>query len=93
MIFFILVITLRDRKTLFCVFLTFRDLNEVKLTKDFGGANISSREGSGALGCHQLGQEGQTDPGGAPNQGGRATRSISLLDRLILLILSPTDFV
>jgi hypothetical protein len=31
MIPFILVITLHDRKPLFCVFLAFRDLNEVKL--------------------------------------------------------------
>jgi hypothetical protein len=33
-----------------CIFLTFRDLNEVKLSYDFGDVNISSREASGALG-------------------------------------------
>jgi hypothetical protein len=32
----ILVITLQDRKTLFCVFLSFRNLPELKLTQDFG---------------------------------------------------------
>jgi hypothetical protein len=44
----ILVITLQDRKTLFCVFLRFRNLSELKLTWDFSGINILSRELSGA---------------------------------------------
>ena len=36
----ILVITLQDRKTLFCVFFSFRDLYGLKLTGDFSRINI-----------------------------------------------------
>ena len=36
----ILVITLQDRKTLFCVFFSFRDLYGLKLTGDFLRINI-----------------------------------------------------
>ena len=36
----ILVITLQDRKTLFCVFFRFRDLYGLKLTGDFSRINI-----------------------------------------------------
>jgi hypothetical protein len=36
----ILVITLENRKTLFCVFLRFMNLPELKLTRDFSGINI-----------------------------------------------------
>jgi hypothetical protein len=37
-----LVITLQNMKTLFCVFLHFRNLPELKLTWDFLGVNILS---------------------------------------------------
>jgi hypothetical protein len=40
----ILVMTLQDRKTLFCLFLSFRDLPGLKLTQDFCSINILSRE-------------------------------------------------
>jgi hypothetical protein len=40
----ILVITLQNRKTLFCVFLRFRDLPILKLTQDYWSANILPRE-------------------------------------------------
>ena len=40
MIPFILVITLQDRKPLFCVFFSFRDLYGLKLTGDFSRINI-----------------------------------------------------
>jgi hypothetical protein len=40
----ILVITRHDRKTLFYVFLSFRDLPELKLTQDLWSVNILSRE-------------------------------------------------
>jgi hypothetical protein len=43
----ILVITLQDRKTLFCVFLCFRDLRGLKLTQDFWSINILPREEPG----------------------------------------------
>ena len=44
MIPFILVITLQNRKTLFCVFLSFRGLNEVKLSWDFSRMSIFHQE-------------------------------------------------
>jgi hypothetical protein len=40
----ILVITLQNRKTMFCIFLSFRNLPELKLTWDFWSVNILSRE-------------------------------------------------
>jgi hypothetical protein len=40
----ILVITLQDNKTLFCVFLSFRDLPGLKLTHDFWSVNNLLRE-------------------------------------------------
>jgi hypothetical protein len=46
-ILLILVITLQDRKTLFCVFLRFRDLPELKLTQDFWSVIILPREAPG----------------------------------------------
>jgi hypothetical protein len=64
------VVNLHDRKTVFCVFSTFTELNEVKLSWGFRGVNISSKEASGAFGSHQMGRKGQKDPGGAPRQGG-----------------------
>jgi hypothetical protein len=89
MIPFILFITLQDRKTLFCVFLPFRDLNEVKWSWAFGSVNISSREAPGALGPHQMSQEAQKRPGGAPSKGGRATHALFLLDRRFASIFRP----
>jgi hypothetical protein len=43
----ILVITQQDRKTMFCVFLHFRDLPGLKLTQDFWSVNILPREAPG----------------------------------------------
>jgi hypothetical protein len=40
----ILVITLQDSKTIFCVFLSFWDLPGLKLTWDFWSVNILPRE-------------------------------------------------
>jgi hypothetical protein len=42
-----LVITLQNRKTLFCVFLPFTDIPGLKLTWDFLGVNILPREAPG----------------------------------------------
>jgi hypothetical protein len=44
----ILVLTLQNNKTPFCVFLRFRSLPELKLTWDFLGVNILSQEPSRA---------------------------------------------
>jgi hypothetical protein len=54
-----------DRKTLVCVFLRFKNLPEHKLTSDFLGVNILSREPSRAQEVNEGGHEGQTRPGGA----------------------------
>jgi hypothetical protein len=37
---FIWVITLQDMKMLFCVFFSFRDLTELRRSKDFSAVNI-----------------------------------------------------
>ena len=65
MIPFIWVITLQNRKTLFCVFLTFRDLRELKRTWDFSRIIFSGIRGAGALGPPEEGPEAQLSPGGA----------------------------
>jgi hypothetical protein len=56
----ILVITLQNRKTLFCVFLRFRNLPELKLAWDFLGINILSWEPSGAQEVNEGGDTSQT---------------------------------
>jgi hypothetical protein len=60
----ILVITLQNRKTLFCVFWCFRNLLELKLTWDFLGINILSRELSRAQEVNNGGHEAQKSTGG-----------------------------
>jgi hypothetical protein len=47
----ILVIT---RQTLFCVFLSFKNLPELKLTHDFWSINILPREASGDQEAHKM---------------------------------------
>jgi hypothetical protein len=61
----ILVITLHDRKTQFCIFLSFSNLSELKLTWDFWSINISSRETPGDQEVNEMRPRGQTRPGGA----------------------------
>jgi hypothetical protein len=60
----ILVTTLQNRKTLFCVFLHFRNLPGLKLTWDFLGVNILSREAPGTQEVNEGGHEGQMSTGG-----------------------------
>jgi hypothetical protein len=55
----ILVITLHDKKTLFCVFLSFRNLPELKLTLDFLNDNILSRETPGDQEVNETRPRGQ----------------------------------
>jgi hypothetical protein len=69
----ILVITLQDRKTLFCVFLSFRDLPWLKLTWDFWRVNILSRETSEEV--NETRPRGRTYTGGAGLLAGRATHT------------------
>jgi hypothetical protein len=54
----ILVITLQNRITLFCVFLYFRNIPKIKLTWDFSGVNILSREPSGEEEFNEMGPRG-----------------------------------
>jgi hypothetical protein len=75
MIPFILVITLHDKKTCFYVFLTFRNLNKIKLNWNSGVVNISAREASGELEFYEMGHECQNIPGGVPSQGGTPPRN------------------
>jgi hypothetical protein len=60
----ILVITLHNRKTLFCVFLCFRGLPGLKLTWNFLGVNILPREAPGAQEVNEGGHEAQKRPSG-----------------------------
>ena len=62
----ILVITLQDRKTLFCVFYCFRDLYGLKLTGDFSSINILPNMMDLSF------ETTQTEPGGGIDHGWRA---------------------
>jgi hypothetical protein len=75
-------------KTLFCVFLRFRNLPKLKLTWDFLGINILSREPSGEEEVNEMGPRGQTRTGVAGPWPGRATHA-----RLGLGALIPSIFV
>ena len=63
----ILVITLQDRKTLFCVFFRFRDLFELKLTGDFSRINIFQN-----MTIRDF-ETKQKEPGGGYQPGGAST--------------------
>jgi hypothetical protein len=64
-----LVMTLQDKKTLFCIFLSFRDLPRLKLTQDFWRVNILSREAPRGEEVNEARPRGQTSTGGAaPSQ-------------------------
>jgi hypothetical protein len=65
MIPFIWFITLQSRKTLFCVFLSFRDLTELKWTWAFSRINIFANGAISALEVHEGAHEARTRPGGA----------------------------
>jgi hypothetical protein len=69
----ILVITLQDMKTLFCVFLSFRNLPELKLTQDFSSINILPREPARDQELNERRPRGQTRPGGMGLLPGRVT--------------------
>jgi hypothetical protein len=84
----ILVITLQNRKTLFCVFLCFRDLSGLKLAWDFLGVHILPREAPGAQEVNEGGHEAQKRLGGMGPSPGRAT-----LSRLMLKPLLPSIFI
>ena len=88
MIPFIWFITLQNRKTLFRVFFTFRDLYGVKLTWDFWIIIFSSGGTAWALEAHLERPEGRKSIGGAAWKTGRATHLRSAVDRLFALILS-----
>jgi hypothetical protein len=69
----ILAITRQNRKTLFCVVLSFRNLPELKLTQDFWSINILPRKAVGDQEVHKRRPIGQMRPGGTGSQPGRAT--------------------
>jgi hypothetical protein len=58
---------------MFCVFLRFRNLPELKLTWNFSGINILSREPSRAQEVNEGGHEGQTSTGGVGPRPGHPT--------------------
>jgi hypothetical protein len=70
----ILVITLRDKKTLFCVFLSFMDLPVLKLTWDFWSIDILSRE-TPEEEVNEMMLRGRTSKGGAGPLPGSATHA------------------
>jgi hypothetical protein len=69
----ILVITLQNKKPLFCVFLLLRDLPGLKLTCNFLGINILPREAPRGEEVNETRHMGQTSTGGAGPWPGRAT--------------------
>jgi hypothetical protein len=71
----ILVITQQNRKTLLCVFLSFRNLPELKPTQDFWSVNILSREAPEAQEVNERTPRGRTSTGGAATMPGRATHA------------------
>jgi hypothetical protein len=79
----ILVITLHNMKTIFCVFWRFRSLPELKLTWDFSGINILSRKSFGAQEVNEGGHEAHLSMGGAGLRHGRATMSRLRLEPLM----------
>jgi hypothetical protein len=85
----ILVITLQNRKTLFCVFLCFKDLPGLKLTWDFLGINILPREAPGAQDVNEVRPRGQTRPGGTGPWPGHATHTHLGLEPRFRLSSSP----
>jgi energy-converting hydrogenase Eha subunit F len=69
----ILVITLKNMKTLFCVFLCFRDIFGLKLTWDFPGVNILPREAPGREEVNKTRPRGKMSIGGVSPWPGCAT--------------------
>jgi hypothetical protein len=61
------------QKTLFCVFLSFRNLPKLKLTWDFWSINILSRETPRDHEVNETRPRGQTRPGGVGRKPGHAT--------------------
>jgi hypothetical protein len=55
----------QNRKTLFCVFLSFRNLLELKLTQNFWSINILPREAAGDQEVHKRRPRGQKRSGSA----------------------------
>jgi hypothetical protein len=68
-----LVITLQERKTLFCVFLSFTDLPGLKLTWDFWNINILSREAPGQEQVNETRLSGRMSTDGVGPLSGCAT--------------------
>jgi hypothetical protein len=60
-----------------CVFLSFKALNEVKLSRDFSRLIISQRQTLGALEPNEGSPEGQKRPGGAGQEGGCVNKALS----------------
>jgi hypothetical protein len=85
----ILVITLHNRKTPFCVFWRFRNLPELKLTQDFLGINILSWEPCGAQEVNKGVHKAQTSTGGATTRPGRATLACLAVEAPMSSIFIP----
>jgi hypothetical protein len=62
-----------EQENLFCVFLSFRNLPELKLTWEFWSINILPRETLGDQEFNERRPKGQTRPGGAGPWPGRAS--------------------
>jgi hypothetical protein len=91
MIPFIWFITLQNRKTLFRVFFTFKDLYGAKLTWYFQSIIISSGGRSWTLEAHMENPEVQKRTGGADKKSGRATLPLLAVDRPVALIFFANE--
>jgi hypothetical protein len=78
-----------EQENMFCVFWRFRNLPKFKLTWDFLGVNILSREPSGAQGVNKVGHEDQTSTGGVGPRPGCATQCRLAVEVLMSCIFVP----
>jgi hypothetical protein len=80
MIPFILIITLQNMNSIFCVFLSLRDLNRVKWSLDFLSINFTRRQRPGTLGPQEGSPEAQKILGGMAPTLGHATHALFFLE-------------
>ena len=80
-------ITLQNKKPLFCVFLSFRDLTDIKRTWNFSGAIIFARDTIWEEEVLEGPHEAQTRPGGTGPTLDRATHACFLLERRLPSVL------
>jgi hypothetical protein len=88
---FIWFITLQNRKLMFCIFLSFTDLSELKRGQDFYGIIIFPRERAWEDGAHEGDNKAQTIIGGMIPSPGHATQLVCTSSLWCRSSWSPID--